>query len=95
MHSGFDGEQWFSPATQRLWTFDRAQIARIANKVCITPQKAPLNYAPIGPQIIGGLPGGGLPTGGFGGGNWNIFDLLVLLEGTVTSTYVLQPPKVN
>jgi len=31
----------------------------------------------------------------FGAGNWNIFDLLVLSEGTVTSTYVIQPPIEN
>jgi RHS repeat-associated protein len=69
MHGSFIGEQWFSPATQRLWTFNAAQIARIANKVCITPQKAPLNYDPIDRRIIGGLPGGGggdLGCGGLG-----------------------------
>lgn len=99
MHSGFHGEQWYSTNTRGLWSFSPSQIARIANKFCITPEKAPLNNAPIERRLIGGLPNGGLPGGFLGRGNafgsWNVFDLLQLLGGTVTSTYRLQPPKEN
>ena len=48
------------------------------------------------PRTVGAGGGGGFGGGGFGGspfGNWDIFDLLELSEGTVTSTYKLEPPE--
>jgi len=47
------------------------------------------------PRTVGAGGGRGFGGGGFGGspfGNWDIVDLLGLSEGTVTSTYRLEPP---
>lgn len=93
---GSVNQMWFATATAGLWFFNAYQRWRLGSKICITPVKTPLNNIPIESRIIGGIVGGGLRNGGLGGGlfgNWNVFDFLELIEGTVTSTYKLEPPK--
>jgi len=91
MSSSFRGELWFSPTTQGSWTFGASQRARLGNKVCITPEKAPLNLDPIAPRVLVGI-GGGYP-----GWLYALSEFLDWIdsigEGTVTSTYELQPPE--